>query len=208
MEMGNQIFGNSRGVVEVDRSLQGRFIELLNDMGFDGYGNSDFSESWIFENHVFRIQPYYWGDCECDYEDAWDEFFDKNKHSEDCYRSELKREKISAGIHYSQESNLPFDERRKIENKIYKILTKKHKLPMRGCAVHCNCGLDELANSQDINHSKYCLIATPNFTFKPTEFTLSWYKYALRDSYSSELLTRDLMEYMMKECKDSLKVKK
>lgn len=79
MELGNMIFGNSRGEYLVDRNWQDMFIEHLYDMGFNGYGNieNDYLKEFVvevksvinepsmkFENEIFIIMPYYWGDDE------------------------------------------------------------------------------------------------------------------------------------------------
>ena len=143
MELGNAFFGNSRGEYPVDREWQNMFCEHLNNMGFDGYGipsqydsNGKFDATLtsyldqyekekkskegnvyrLYENDVFVIMSYYWGDDE------------------------------------------------EIEN-------------------------------------------LPNFIYKPTGFQLSWYKYALRDSYMSHDITVTEMEEMLKKCEESLKVK-
>lgn len=44
----------------------------------------------------------------------------------------------------------------------------------------------------------------PNFVYKPTGFSLSWYKYALRDSYMNHNITKQKLEEYMIECKKSL----
>lgn len=68
MEIGNRLFGNSRGDFAVDRGLQDLFIDALERAGFDGYG---FRRTWESEapapapynaqataTHHFVIQPY------------------------------------------------------------------------------------------------------------------------------------------------------
>ena len=44
----------------------------------------------------------------------------------------------------------------------------------------------------------------PNFVYKPTGFSLSWYKYPLRGSYSNRPVTREELESMLIECKKSI----
>ncbi len=58
MELGNMIFGNSRGEYEVDRGWQDIFITLLDELKMDYHGEE-------YENDTFAVFPYYWGDCEC-----------------------------------------------------------------------------------------------------------------------------------------------
>lgn len=81
MELGNMIFGNSRGKYSVDRSWQKMFCNALEKMGFDNYGNVNNNNSLLYkieksikskcgetyykyENDVFIIMPYYWGEDE------------------------------------------------------------------------------------------------------------------------------------------------
>lgn len=133
MELGNLIFGNSRGKYPVNRSWQDAFVYKLYDMGFDSYGfpkyeehkykgefktirsKYDPEEDYItyFENDTFILMPYYWGN---------DDYF---------------------------------------------------------------CEL-------------------PNFIHKPTGFELSWYKYALRDSYMNKNITFEELMVIMEDCKRSL----
>lgn len=68
MELGNLMFGNSRGIYPSARGgFQDAFLKMLEDIGFDNYGyapkhlRNKFDE---FENDVFFLKPYYWGDDE------------------------------------------------------------------------------------------------------------------------------------------------
>lgn len=88
MEMGNYIFGNSRGKYPFERGeREKKFYYFLEDCGFDSYGhiNEDALEKYLitidsgryvktssgkkmpehthaFDNGVFRIMPYWWGE--------------------------------------------------------------------------------------------------------------------------------------------------
>ena len=68
MELGNMLFGNSRGDFPVDRGLQDLFTDALERAGFDGYG---IRRTWdppapapvpyneqATATHHFVIQPY------------------------------------------------------------------------------------------------------------------------------------------------------
>ncbi len=64
MELGNLIFGHSRGEYQVDReTYQDMFGEFLEKINCDGYGCFQGNDG-TFENEVFAIRPYYWGDDE------------------------------------------------------------------------------------------------------------------------------------------------
>ena len=65
MELGNMVFGNSRGEWPVPRNAgyERELIRLLllldpEDNIWRVYGTN-------FENDVFWVMPYFWGDCDC-----------------------------------------------------------------------------------------------------------------------------------------------
>ena len=66
MELGNLMFGNSRGeyVIERDGVIDLMFTLFLKVNGFDGYGYllKNGKSEWGYENDVFAVRPYYWGD--------------------------------------------------------------------------------------------------------------------------------------------------
>ena len=64
MELGNILFGNSRGKYHVTprEDYQEVFCEFLDKNGFDMYGYKIDSKEWEFKNDTFIIRPYYWGD--------------------------------------------------------------------------------------------------------------------------------------------------
>lgn len=85
IELGNAMFGHSRGMFKVERSgeWQEAFWKMLNGAGFDHYGNYGYDDDgnkiedaphrdcvkkcpnkrrdFGFENDTFVIRPYYWG---------------------------------------------------------------------------------------------------------------------------------------------------
>lgn len=110
MELGNIVFGNSRGKYPIDREKYNElFHTFLRECSFDTYGYHErYKET--YDNSVFRIRPYYWGD--------------------------------------------------------------------------------------DVD-----IMELPNFTFKPLNLTINWYKYPLRDSYSNISLNFIDFEKMLLVCK-------
>lgn len=65
IELGNLLFGNSRGNYAIEREeWQDPFCKFLDNNGFDGYGYKEGSDERCFENDTFIIRPYYWGDEE------------------------------------------------------------------------------------------------------------------------------------------------
>lgn len=74
MEIGNLLFGNSRGDFAVDRGLEGIFLKALREAGFDEQG---FCRTWKSDTpapvpytsdatatHHFVIQPYVYDDMD------------------------------------------------------------------------------------------------------------------------------------------------
>lgn len=227
MELGNMIWGNSRGVYPLDRgTYEDIFQGFLEDIGLDGYGNNVHPEfnnlteapynSSVIENETFSIFPYYWGDCTCGFEDMYNEacslWFKQNQHSKDCYQTKLEEAKVNSGKYTLDETfdylkytgELNFSEEMDWEREfIYKPLLEEFGLTQEGCAVHCTCGLSERfeAFSDSLgNHSEKCPTIIPNFLFKPTGYTISWYKYPLRDSYSNMDLPIEDFKEMLIEC--------
>lgn len=68
MELGNLLFGHSRGEYNVDRDLDEchEWTELLfaTDSGYYGHTDNEIkkNDSGGYENEVFAIRPYWWGD--------------------------------------------------------------------------------------------------------------------------------------------------
>lgn len=64
MELGNLLFGNSRGVylVEPREDYQDAFCKFLEHNGFDYYGIH--GKERTFENDTFVVRAYYWGEDE------------------------------------------------------------------------------------------------------------------------------------------------
>lgn len=197
MELGNMIFGNSRGEYHAERgdALLAQFERLAVALGCDTY----FSPG--FENDTFAVRPYYWGDCTCGYENSEIKWCDSHDHSPECYQTEYR----NAGLgEYSRDRDLALARDGRVID-----LCRKHGIKYNngyGCATHCDCHYDkewrEWASTH--NHDPTCPTVLPNFHFKPTGFTLKWYKYPLRDSYSSEPLTLDKLRGMIHECIRSL----
>lgn len=77
MELGNLIFGHSRGLYPIERKsfeefFGQKFTELLDAVHCDSYGhymgNNPAFKSLLggFKCEFFEINPYYWGECDCD----------------------------------------------------------------------------------------------------------------------------------------------
>lgn len=185
-------------------------ISLLDsDRVAHGFLGGEFGYGAKYENDVFVMRPYYWGDCDCGYDEREDAFNSKHKHTEGCYSSELAREQKVAGVHYSQDSKLGYDAKEKIRKDIYKHLCKKHGLTYPdGCAVHCNCGLKEKADEyfKDNGHKATCALELPNFLHRSSGLEVRWYKWIGRGMEIKNLPIN--LSAIFKECLDSVNPRK
>ncbi|MBV6391393.1 MAG: hypothetical protein KPEEDBHJ_00601 [Anaerolineales bacterium] len=85
MEVGNALFGISRGEFPIER--EEGFEEELFRL-FDVIAPDD-SNSWRvygmdFENDVFSVFPCYWGDCTCGFDQKDAQWQEENHHDENC----------------------------------------------------------------------------------------------------------------------------
>ena len=67
MELGNYIFGNSRGEFEVPRKeFEDLLLPFMEEIGIGlrGYDKEMDETCATYDNEVFTIRPYYWGDEE------------------------------------------------------------------------------------------------------------------------------------------------
>jgi len=210
MEMGNMIFGHSRGNYPIDRDSWSNlfFDEFIYEINADGYGCID--SKCEYENDTFKLKSYDWdAECTCGLEDLIDDWWEDKLHKSNCYQMELIREKIKHGwtidISGSIErppQNMKFEKYSKIEDKIYKKLCKKYNLSRAGCAVHCTCGLNSSFEEwvKNKKHKSDCRLIQPNFLYKPTGFSIMWYKYALRDSYMNQDISLDKFRVILRDC--------
>jgi hypothetical protein len=159
-----------------------------------GYGlGGEYGYGEHFENNVFEMRRYYWGDCDCGYDEREDAWCSEHRHKLGCYYVELQAERKKAGLSYinndqneyvSVDDNYPYEQRRAIEDGIYKQLLDKFNLPERGCAVHCTCGHQTAFEAWvDVNgHKPTCSLELPNFRHKASGFEVRWYKWIGRDN--------------------------
>lgn len=148
-----------------------------------------------FENEVFSMRPFYWGDCDCGYDSLESQWCDANPHAEDCYYRKAQ------AIPYARDSNR--DER-------LKALCAEYQIPWNdglGCMVHCTCGQEArwLDWSATHGHAKTCCIAVPNFHHKPSGLEVRWYKYMGRGmEYEPAEPPRKEWNRIMDECMASV----
>lgn len=215
MEIGNAVFGNSRGEYPVERGVYEQELYRL----FDAMGSKSCPE---FENKVFSLFPYYCGDCTCGFADH--RFTGEHIN---CYQNEVVEEKLKNGWRVGENNRLVFivkglkfgqkePDTWKLQNttetKILKSLCEKHNLPFPdGCYSHCTCDYEERYKKwlQEIGYPNECredcLTEKPNFHYKPVDLKIKWYKYPFRDSYSNIPFTYKEFRKIITQCVKSLK---
>lgn len=208
MELGNMLFGNSRGEYKVPRhaAYEGELLRLFRHIEKDnGYGPE-------FVNDVFEIHPYWWGDCSCGKDQRDEEqrkeylAFVGEDHDTLCIQREL----------YAWDKDNPRRMMKKDYDKFMarglKPIFQKYGLPTtgknwwHGFMCLCTCGHYDRARQWEADHphADTCGLVRPNFLFKPAGYELRWYKYPLRDSYSSHNLSIEQFEAMIDACLESL----
>lgn len=91
MELGNLVFGNSRGEFPVPRNKSfeepwERFTEAAG-LSWSGYADRDGA---ITENALFRVREYDWdAECDCGADDKMEAWHAANHHGAECYQTEL-----------------------------------------------------------------------------------------------------------------------
>lgn len=154
------------------------------DGSMPGYGTH-------FENEVFAMRRFYWGECTCGFEQLESDWLDQNPHAQDCYYLEAQ----GVGYQLSRDAR---DAR-------LRALCKKHGIPWNGgfgCMVHCTCGSTAKFEewSKTHGHAPTCEPELPNFHFKPTGLEVRWYKYIGRGMELSRKVPRAEWNQIMDAC--------
>lgn len=232
MELGNLFFGNSRGNFEVNRDLVNskewvyltknllqvtdyhcimeNNKERTNNLIPDEFGGYTCE---LDNKKIFKIMPYYWGECTCGCDD-------KNYEIEKEFRKEFFTEKELEIL----DSTLP-DCGLNCPGDIYDYKNKDLSVDL--LARKCTCGnvkknfrlfkkkealkektnefykkLDEMFKT----HSEDCLLMQHNFVFydNAEEFTIDWYKYPFRDSFMNLNKSDDEIKDIFRTCSDAL----
>jgi hypothetical protein len=179
MELGNAIFGHSRGACRVNRGLQDQFWTFLESLSFtddlwqrpEGWRDA---EGFGHTNGVFTVRPYYWGECNCGGQGP--------RHAADCRISTewagwVSRRMDFASGEADDDGFAPLD------------MSKLDAFPEP--PPTCSCGAE--ATWVERECAPTCSLLLPNFVHHPSGFELRWYKYPLRDSYSNRPLTSQLI---------------
>lgn len=138
-----------------------------------GYGPYD-----GFENDVFEMRSFYWGDCDCGYgavADAASALI--GDHTAECFgtRFNAAQDRLRA-----QGKDLYGEDRG-----LMVAWAKANGFPGApfGMAVHCDCGIAERYESWYATnpHPETCTTLLPNFRHKASGLEIRWYKWIGRD---------------------------
>lgn len=194
-------------ISEMLRHITKAIVDQDEDKRVGGFLGGTYGYGADWNTPVFEMRPFYWGDCDCGYDDLEAAWTESHTHTDDCYQSELRRMKIAAGAKVHPEwgwvqwpDDLPYDERRRIEDGIYKQLCAKHGKSQFGCAAHCTCPYDKewKAWVKNNRHAAICSLEQPNFLHRESGLTVTWYKYIGR-GMEVENAPRDLTP-IFREC--------
>lgn len=160
--------------------------------GMDGYGQD-------FENEVFVMFPYYWGDCSCGYEQREAEWSALNDHRAECYQERVDAEIAASGAKKDKYDMWP----REAEDAARKKLCKELGLSYPdGCAVHCTCDYETRWRlfAHENKHAESCPIVRPNFLHKKSGLAVHWYKYIGRGMTANIEISRREWRSILAEC--------
>jgi len=178
-----------------------------------GLLGGEFGYGVDYKNDVFEMRPYYWGECDC----GWDEMEFNEPHSKDCYQSlvdkDLKKhgwKKDKFGFLDSPKGMI-YTETEKIRDKIYKKHCDKFGLTFpNSCAIHCTCEHEnnfkkwfEKNKKGKNGHSDKCALELPNFKHYKSGLEIRWYKYLGRDMEYNQKISKKEWNKIFKEVIDS-----
>lgn len=172
----------------------------------EGYGlGGEFGYGTEFENEVFAMHQFWWGDCEC----GWAELSCDESHDSGCYQVALSTAEKAAGVHWEQKNDFSYDEKGRRREVIYARLITEFDLPKRGCAIHCTCTYDPVRfpawfqafKKGPAGHAEDCPVERPHFHHKPTGLKVRWYKWIGRDM---EIQGSVDVARILAECEESL----
>lgn len=165
------------------RALTAAIDSIDSDKVAHGFLGRAHGYGATWDNDVFTMRPFYWGDCDCGADEREEAWSAENKHSADCYQSDLRAALLAAGGVATRwgwveaPNGVGYDAWCVVQDAAYKATTRKHGKPMAGCAVHCTCGHQDAFVAADVHHRDTCAIVLPNFVHKRTGMTVEWYKY-------------------------------
>lgn len=183
--------------------------EALANAGWQpsgGFLGGEFGYGAEYENDVFEMHPFHWGDCECGYESREWDWYETNQHDVHCYQAEIRRRGFRSPL--DGESDGSYAEREARNHAITDQVCAEMGLdPHMGSYVHCTCSYRERAAAwhatPEGQHSETCRVVLPNFRHKVSGYSLTWYKYIGR-GMEFEPIDRQRWQQIMAESLGSI----
>jgi hypothetical protein len=160
---------------------------------------------------IFEIFPYWWGECTCGVEEENETLYQK-------WREELftsKEWKDYTTIEYWCKNDCPafsFNDNTSQEEllkyctcgtMVKNIKIKKRKDKIKDKIKE----YEKRERENSLSHKDDCCLVKHNFVYHPNKddcFSIDWYKYPFRDSYSNKNLSNNEILAIFKECGDLL----
>lgn len=214
MELGNALFGCSRGEFELPREFETPLCYLAQRIENRGMFETDNME---YVSDLFEMHPYYWGDCTCGFDDKVGEWEETHHHTKDCYQNLVKDYILNNHkdlFYFDKDTDnyrpyviASYDKYTKVENSVQEKFCKELGLTYpEGRVVHCTCNFDKDYQEWISKNSHYpeCPIVRPNFWYKPMNVRVMWYKHIGLDSYINKELRLKQFLKIIDECIASL----
>ncbi|HUU93150.1 MAG TPA: hypothetical protein VM238_18305 [Phycisphaerae bacterium] len=171
-ELGQAVFGAAWSEHEMP-DFASALLETLLVMVGNAYWNREQKDwDWLVDPKIpgIEFRPYYWGDCDCGYDEDEEEWVETHPHAATCYQADYAALCDTYPKRFSEEKRW---------NRAARGLCKKHGIPWnngRGEVVHCTCGRKAkwATWSAEHNHAATCSFVLPNFKFEDVE--IRWYK--------------------------------
>ena len=209
-ELGQMCFGNKWEQHEAPPFVGSDLYDLSEMLGGrdpDNQAHGLLGGEWgygqEFENDVFEMHPYYWGDCTCGFDEADSQWDEEHSHAPECYQTELHKREEAYGEPSPEEYRGDFTTGHWA---IAPTLAREWGLPEQGCGVHCTCTHDgDYAKwRQAHDHDPKCPEVLPNFRYKPSMFVVHWYKYIGRSMSVNRPITSKEWRALITECQGSI----
>ena len=171
------------------RELTALIDEIDSDRTAHGILGGEHGYGADFENDVFEMHPYWWGECECGHEAREWQWVESNPHAKDCYQSRINWDAP----------------REQVERQVETLCAELGLDPHWGSWVHCTCShaSDWAAWVAANPHPASCPTVRANFRHKASGFEVRWYKYIGR-GMEHKPLSRSEWRNVFRDCEASL----
>jgi len=206
-EMGQALFGNATGSFDLGAAeglVANELYALSETLGkrdpkaqSHGALGGEWGYGQDFANETFEMHPYWWGDCDCGYDELESAWSEAHQHKPDCFntRYHAERERLRAAGTDWPESDSHMT-----------VWAKSNGFPEApyGEAVFCDCGHDALWQdwASQHGHEPTCSEARPNFRCGDVE--VRWYKYIGRGMSMNREVARTEWREIFSRCAGSL----